>query len=134
MSAPAQDEQRDATTQWRIFVGVGTFIAVIGVVYWFASYEVAGTTMLALASALALFCGVFLRLQERRPAPAHSAGPGDVEDGPYLPTASIWPFAIGLSAALALNGLVVGWPYAVPGAALLGLSVVGWVRQGRHRA
>jgi len=33
-------------TQWRIFVGIGSFIAVIAVIYWFVSYEAAGTVML----------------------------------------------------------------------------------------
>jgi hypothetical protein len=134
-----QSDRRDATTQWRIFVSMGTFIAVITIVYWFVSYEVAGTTMLALAAALALFCGAFLRREEGRleaggVAPTEAGAAREVDDGPYLPSASIWPFAIGISAALALNGLVIGWPYAVPGVALLGLGVTGWVGQGRRRA
>ena len=133
-----QSDRRDATTQWRLFVGVGTFIEVIAVVYWFVSYEDAGTTMLALAAALALFCGAFLRLQERRleagePAPTE-AGASRETEAPYLTSASAWPFAIGVSAALALNGLILGWPYAVPGIALLALSIGGWVAQGRLRA
>ena len=51
--APTSDgtsrpSRRRATgVQWRMFAGIGVFIAVIAVVYWFASYEDAGTVMLA---------------------------------------------------------------------------------------
>jgi hypothetical protein len=124
-------------TQWRIFVGIGSFIAVIAVIYWFVSYEAAGTVMLALASGLALFSGTFLYRHREVPDEATlalEAAPAGVPTEPYLPEASIWPFVIGLSAALSLNGLIVGWPYAVPGAALLGLGVVGWISQARRRA
>jgi hypothetical protein len=123
------------SAQWRIFVGIGAFIALIAVVYWFVSYEPAGTVMLALSAALALFSGTFLWRHQGSPAlaaPATSAT-ADVADGPYLPRTSIWPLVIGVSAALCLNGLIVGWPYAVPGAVLLGLGVVGWVTQSRRR-
>ena len=58
--------RRDEATSWKVFIGVGTFVAVLAIVYWFSSYERAGTTMLALASALALFFGSFLYVQERR--------------------------------------------------------------------
>ena len=134
-----QSDRRDATTQWRIFVAVGAFIALIDVVYWFVSYEEAGTTMLALASALALYVGVFLWTRERRvdaglAAPTEAGAARDIHEGPYLPSASVWPLAVGISTALALNGLILGWPFAVPGAVALGLSVVGFVAQSRGRS
>jgi len=45
----------DLTVQWRTFAGIGLFIAVIAAIYWFSSYDYAGSVMLALASALAIF-------------------------------------------------------------------------------
>ena len=120
---------------WRIFVGTGVFIAVLAVVYWLVSYEDAGTTMLVLASCLALFCGFWFYLQDRkRSAGPAEESPQDDTTRPYLPDASVWPFAVGIGAALTLNGLIIGWPYAVPGAALLALAVTGFVSQSRRRS
>ena len=135
--AEAEARQRDESTQWKVFLGVGLFIAVIAVVYWFSSYEDAGTTMLAVASLLALFFGTFLWRQDRRRdvALAHGAGDDDtVDEGHYLPEASVWPLAMGVGAAMTLNGLIIGWPYATPGAAFLAIAVGGFVAQGRNRS
>jgi hypothetical protein len=123
--------RRDLTVQWRMFLGIAAFMVVIAVVYWFASYEEAGTTMLALAAGLAGLCGGWLLLQERKAGTA----PGDEpEVEQYLPAASAWPFAVGIGAALALNGLILGWPYAVPGGLLLVIALAGFVSEGRRRA
>ena len=131
-----ESRRRDAQVQWQLFVGVAAFIVLITVVYWFVSYEDAGTTMLALSAGLALLFGGWLYLQDRRPhPPAAAAHPeGEDEHGEYLPTASVWPLAIGVGAALTINGMILGWPYAVPGAAFLALGVAGFVAQSRRRA
>jgi len=124
----------DRAVPWRVFVGVGVFIAILAIVYWFVSYEDAGTTMLVLASCLALFCGIWFFLQDRR-----RAGEPTVDEerrdaaSPYLPDASVWPIAVGVGTALALNGLIIGWAYAVPGVTMLALAVVGFVVQSRRR-
>jgi hypothetical protein len=154
-AAETATRTRDSSVSWKVFLGVGTFIAVLAVVYWFSSYEDAGTTMLALASGLALFFGSFLFVQDRRQrlglAGAHpivarveatsgGAAERSVEDedeavdhGHYLPQSSVWPLAMGVGAAMTLNGLIIGWPYATPGAAFLALAVGGFVAQGRRR-
>jgi hypothetical protein len=122
----------DLTVQWRTFAGIGLFVAVIAAVYWFASYDYAGTVMLGLASALAFFNAAYLWLRERsgaKPAPDHA----DEAVEQYLPHASLWPFGIGVGAFLAFNGLVLGFAYAVPGAIVVGLSVAGVVAQTRRR-
>jgi hypothetical protein len=118
----------DALVPWRIFTAIGVLVAVIGGIYWFTAYEDAGTTMLVVAAVLALWCGVFLWLQYRRRGDmSESAAPH------YLPHASVWPFAIGLGAALVLNGFVLGIWVIVPGAMLLALGIVGFIRQSRRR-
>lgn len=118
----------DLKTQWRIFLGISAFMALIGVVYWFASYEPAGTTMLALSSALAAVCGVYLQIQsEHETVDRH-------DEEPYLPHTSVWPFGIGVGALLAANGLIVGLGYAIPGLVVLAIAVVGLVSQSRRRA
>lgn len=121
-------ERRDGRVQWQIFAGVGVFIAIIDVVYWFVSYERAGTTMLALASGLALFLGVWLYLQDRR---GHDAQHDEVHE--YLPTTSWWPLVMGAGVALALNGLIISWPFAIPGGSLLLFAIGGLVSDSRRR-
>ena len=115
---------------WKMFLGIAVFMTVIGVVYWFASYEPAGTVMLGLAAALAALCGVYLRIQSE---PAASSETHD-EDEHYLPESSMWPFGIGLGALLAANGLIIGLGFAIPGIVVLGASVAGFVSQSRRRA
>jgi len=131
--------KRDLLVQWRIFAGIATFMTVIGAVYWVVSYEEAGTTMLALAAGLAGLIGGWLYLQDRR-RPAEptdderAAGEVAPDEAAYLPAASVWPLGVAVAAALTLNGLIVGWPFAVPGALLLVLAMAGFVSEGRRRA
>ena len=40
---------------------------------------------------------------------------------------------IGIGAFLALNGLIIGLGYAVPGAIVVGVSIAGFVAQSRRR-
>jgi hypothetical protein len=135
--------RRDLRTQWQLFLGVALFIAVIDAVYWFVSYERAGTTMLTLASGLAALLGGWLFVQDhRRPdpraAPPSTEGPTAPTDAEsaeqYLPTASWSPLVIGVGAVLTLNGLILSWPFAVPGAAVLMLGIAGFVNDSRRRA
>ena len=121
----------DLRVQWQLFIGVAGFIALLAVVYWFVSYEDAGTTMLALSCGLALLFGGWLYLQDRRSAPGSATS--DDAHREYLPASSVWPLGVGIGAALTLNGLVLGWTYAVPGGVLLALAVTGFVAQSRRR-
>jgi cobalamin synthase len=122
----------DAAVPWRVFLVVGGFVAVLAIVYWFTSYEEAGTALLALASVLSLWCGAYLWLQQR-PRPDQPGAGAAPAPAAYLPHASVWPFAIGLGAATILNGLVLGIWVIVPGAALMALGIGGFVRQTRRR-
>ena len=136
--------KRDLRIQWQMFLGIAAFIAVIDVVYWFVSYERAGTTMLTLAAGLAALCGGWLFIQDhRRPRPIEDGSAGsrrhavatdhDTEEQ-YLPTTSWWPLVIGVGLALGLNGLILSWPFAVPGVALLVIGIGGFVTDSRRRA
>ncbi len=120
----------DLKVQWRIFLGLAAFIAVIGAIYWFVSYEDAGTTLLALAAGLALMCGGYLFLQDRRQNPSTLPE----HEPPYLPHESVWPFGIGLGVFLAFNGLILGPAWALPGAVIVATSLGGFVAQSRRRA
>jgi hypothetical protein len=118
------------------YLGVTAFFVVIGAIYWFTSYEDAGTTMLAASSLLGLLAGGYLLSQTRKfpPRPedrpdatlADGAGPVD-----SFPAPSIWPFVFGLGAVVFATGLIFGIWVVLPGAAILGLGVIGMIRQSR---
>ena len=119
--------------QWRIFLGLAAFVAVLGAIYWFVSYEDAGTTLLALSAGLALVFGGYLFVQDRKRGHA-TASTARPESEHYLPEASVWPFGIGLGLFLAANGLILGLAWTLPGAVLVATSVGGFVLQSRRRA
>lgn len=121
----------------RVFLGITAFFVVIGVIYWLASYEEAGAVMLAFSATMGLVAGGSIwflsrhsptRTEDRDDATiAEGAGPVDV-----FPLHSVWPFAVGLSAALFASGFAFGvWLVMVGGGALL-LSVIGYVREVRN--
>ena len=122
---------RDERVPWRMFVAIGAFIAVMATIYWFTTYERAGTVLLAVSSLLSLWAGTYLWLDVRRPAPD---GPPSVdESASWLPHASLWPLGIGLSMALLLNGLLIGVWFLVPGLTLLAISIFGFATESRQR-
>jgi len=140
LEAPRVD---DRAVPWRVFLGVGASVLVLGAIYWGTAYEEGGTVMLIVAAVLSLWIAAYLWLRTRGPAAepvevAASRGQPTAdrqaeEAAHYLPHASVWPFAIGLGAATVANGLVLGVWLIVPGAALMVLGIVGFVRQTRRR-
>lgn len=126
--------------QAKLFGGVGVFIVVIGVLYWFVSYEHAGSTLLALAAVLALMTAAYVAWPRKGHDTdggedgGHELEPGhDPHDGVWFPQASIWPFAIGAGMALIANGLLLGRWLVIPASVFLAWSIAGLIRQGRHR-
>jgi hypothetical protein len=127
----------DTRVQVWIFAGTGAFLLAAGLVYWFTSYEDAGTVMLLLAAGLAAIAGGWLWVQDRKLARA-AAGVGaahgtDEAEEQYLPHESVWPFAIGSAAFLALSGLVISTWVLIPGVFLLAIGIVGFAAQSRRR-
>jgi hypothetical protein len=124
-------------TEALIFIGTAVFFAVIGSVYWFTSYEDAGTTLLALCVGLGVIPGVYLLYRSRLMAPRPEDDPGAlISDGTgnigTFPGASIWPVTLAAGAILALDGLVFGAWSAVPGAALILFAMIGATAESRH--
>ncbi len=124
-------------TQAVIFCAIGGFMALIGVIYWFMSYEWTGSVLLWLTATMAIGSGLFLgwprggdggRPAGPPPEPGH-----DPHDGVWFPEASIWPFAIGAGMVLVGNGLLLGRWLLIPSAVFLAWSLAGMVRQGRRR-
>ena len=126
--------------QSRLFGAVAAFVAFIGVVYWFMSYESAGTTLLALTAGLALLTAAYVGWPRRsdhltddaddtdEPEPGH-----DPHDGVWFPEASIWPVAVAAAMVMVANGLLLGRWLLIPAGVFLVWSLAGMVRQGRHR-
>ena len=125
----------------RIFVGIASFLLAVTAVYWLSSSEDAGTTMLVLSAGMAMLVGGYLAVQSRTrtdPAEGEGAGTADpsrppADQEPYLPHASIWPFAMGMGLVVMANGLVLGMWALAPGAMLAGASLWGYARQSRRR-
>lgn len=118
----------------RMMLGIGGFLAAISAVYWFLSYEEAGSVLLLLAAGLALIVGGYLWWATREHASSPSPAGADEEEAEhYLPHASLWPLGVGAGSVVLANGLALGLWAAVPGSMLLAASVVGYARQSRHR-
>ena len=135
----------------RFFLRTALYTIVITAIYWFLSYERAGTALFAfLAGGALTFAGVFLvtvRATREPPEPPKgvmgraktlvgfadrrddAARPAlEVEDEPF-PSASIWPLIVGLGATLVAVGLIYGPWFWIPGLALLASSAWGWATQ-----
>jgi hypothetical protein len=121
------------------FLGVTAFFVVIGVIYWFTSYEDAGTTMLAACALLGVLAGGYLLLISRRIAPRPEDRPdATIADGAgtrtEFPAASIWPFALAFGATALATGFVFGVWVIVLGGAVFALAAIGYVAESRGQA
>ena len=125
----------------RFFVRVALFTVVITAIYWFVSYEEAGTVLLGgiFAGAL-IFSGLVLAaVRGARPRtrnPKHLIGFGDdAEEQPLeltedvFPTMSSWPIVLSLGAGLIGVGLIYGAWLWIPGAALAATAAWGWLTE-----
>jgi hypothetical protein len=122
----------------RLFLAIGAFVVVAAAVYWFTSYEDAGTAMLLAAGVVGLVLGGYLWATTRR-----LAAPDEVRldeqvraaavDGAYLPHASVWPFALGIGSLFLANGLLLGGWALLPGAIIAVAGLWGCATQSRRR-
>ena len=121
----------------RFLIVIGIFFGIIGIVYWFTSYEDAGSVMLAGSALLGLLPGGYYLWWAYRMRPLD----GDIEEATVadgagvidsFPGSSIWPFLLGMGALFATLTFIFGL-WLAPIAAALGLSaVVGGVIESRR--
>ena len=132
-------KDRPTKVEWRLFVGAAAFFTVTAAIYWFVSYEHAGTAMLAASVPAFAFIGLWLLFQSRR----HGGRPEDdgeavhadaVEDLGYFPSSSAWPFVLSAGAVVLANGLVFGPPIAIIGLILMVAGVFGYARESDQKA
>jgi uncharacterized membrane protein YfcA len=131
----------------RVFLLMAAFGFLVAAIYWFVSYEVAGTILLfgfGLATAVIaakLAVDPASKRLRRQPAPTRdsadtgiaSAGGAAGVDRPFadetgrLPDATIAPFAVGAGVALAATGLVFGIAPVIVGLLPLGWGAFTWL-------
>ena len=121
--------------------GLGVvFLAVIAAIYWFTSYEDAGTTLLTVCALAYLLLTSYLFVQGRR---LGRPRPEDREDATiadasgiigYFPAASVWPVGLALGVIVIALGLVFGPWFFVVGFILTVGAIVGYAveAQARH--
>jgi len=120
-----------------LYTAMALVLILGGAVYWFVSYEAAGTVLLVLVGVFAGIIAGYLAFQDRleRTTARASTEEGEAaESDQYLPHSSIWPFEMGVGLATSFAGMVLGWAILVPGVLILAHSIVGWISQSRRRS
>ena len=125
----------------RFFVRIALFTVVIGTIYWFVSYEEAGTILFGgiVASAVTFALVIALRVKAARQGGRGLKallGFDDVgEERPLnlaedtFPSASMWPAAGSIGFVLIAVGLVYGAWLWVPGLAIAISATWGWLTE-----
>ncbi len=120
-----------------ILAVVGIFFAIMGIVYWFTSYEDAGFLMLMGSALLGILPGAYYLWWAKRMKPLEGDDPdASMSDGAGVidsfPGSSIWPFLLGMGAMFATLTFIFGL-WLAPIALALGLSaVIGAVIESRR--
>ena len=118
-------------------VGIGIFFGIIGMIYWFTSYEDGGFVMLLGSALLGLLPGAYYLWwsYNMKPRPDDDQN-ATIEEGTgavdTFPGSSIWPFVLGMGAMFAVLTFVFGLWMAPLAAALLLAGVVGATVESRH--
>ena len=130
---------------------LGVFFGLVGLVYWFLSYDDGGGMMLLGTSLLGFLPGLYYFFWHKRfggkkfffwgkehgagdrpsdrPDATLDEGAGEIES---FPGSSIWPFVLGMGAFLTLLSLVFGIWLIFPGITLILSAVVGVTAESRR--
>ena len=120
-----------------ILLFLGLFFGIVGLVYWFWSYEDAGTAMLVGTCTLGFLPGSYYyywhrrmgaRVEDRDDA-SIAEGAGEINS---FPSSSIWPFVLGMGAFLTVISLVFGIWLIFPGISLILTALVGVTAESRR--
>jgi archaellum biogenesis protein FlaJ (TadC family) len=121
-------------TEFKLFTGLGIFMAPLGVVYLLTSFEPAGSILILLVAVAFAFIGVYLGIESRkmqgyRPEDydaEQADGAGEVGS---FPGASLWPFVGAIAVTTIAFGLVFSTFIAIPGLGLLLATIIGMARE-----
>jgi hypothetical protein len=120
-----------------ILLFLGVFFGIVGIVYWFWSYEDAGTAMLVGTCTLGFLPGSYYFYWHRRMgARVEDREDASIEEGAgeinAFPGTSIWPFVLGMGAFLTVVSLVFGIWLIFPGISLILTALVGVTAESRR--
>lgn len=120
----------------RLFIGAGVFFFVLFLIYWFMSYEPAGSTLLVVGAPACLLVGLYLhRLAGRggsRPEDRDGSPKEALHEVVSVPAPSLWPLGVAFGSGTFAAGLVLGFWLALPGAILLLISIIALTLSGRN--
>jgi hypothetical protein len=120
-----------------LLLGLGAVFAVVGLVYWFWSYEDGGTLMLAGTALLGFLPGSYYYFWHRRMGKRHEdSQDASIADGAgpinAFPGSSIWPFVLGMGAFFTVLSLVFGIWLMFIGVPLILTALVGVTAESRR--
>jgi len=121
----------------RVMVGIAVFFAIVGIGYWYWSYEDSGTAMLAGSMLLGLLPGSYLlwwshRMKPRpedRPEATIAEGAGTIG---AFPGSSIWPFVMGMALFSCALSAVFGFWLLAPGLIGIFAAAIGYTVESRR--
>ena len=122
----------------RYFWALSAFLVALGGVYWIRTSEVTGTVLLVVAGVMPLIVAAWAThagsTRTSLPDDDHEATPADAagQELGEFPEATGWPVFIVLGIVLTGAAIVYGLILLPAGLALLGWSLVGFVRESRH--
>ena len=125
------------STTVRFLLGAGAFGLVSAAIYWYVSYEDAGTMLLIFMGTAAAFMGGYLLFRTRGavtfaeddPNAQHEQHAG--ERVGYFSSGSIWPLVTGLGIAIGVEGFIYGAWLLFFGAVLFAWGVIGLMMESR---
>ena len=109
----------------------------LGTIYWFITYEATGAILLWAFGLMPLIVATWINrhglLRETAPDDDPDADPRDAAGAAVgsFPLASAWPVFMVLGVITAGASLIYGLILLVPGVALLGYAVYGFMRESR---
>ncbi len=123
--------------EYRIYLGVGIFVAVVMVIYLFTSKEYGGATMLFGTAGLgimpALYMGWWKRRMDPRPEDNEGATLASARGAVgAFPSHTIWPFVLGMGVFVTAISLVFGAWFFVIGGSLVVFAVTSVTLESRR--
>jgi hypothetical protein len=120
-----------------VLLGVATFFGIVGVVYWFTSYEDGGTMMLVGTCLLGLLPGSYYLWWHRRIGDRpEDRDDATVEEGAgqiaTFPNSSIWPFILGMGAFMLVLAFAFGSWFFFPAVGLILTALLGVTAESRR--
>lgn len=124
--------------EWKLFAGAAVFAAVVGGLYWFVSYEHAGTVLLIFSGMALLMVAAYFTVVGghvgARPSDRADADPGDdAGDVEYFPSSSVWPFLTAAGVVVLGFGLVFGAGVGSLGVLLLVAALGGYAAEANAK-